>query len=217
MLTFNGPQVSVFQDAFVTTHAPTAIRDVSDRLKQIIEERSLEKRGVCNTQALLQPELAGEWGLGRISHAHIFPIPKYGWPNYTYDAENRYCPQPNTGGVAYIIDSGINVTHPEFGGRAIFGYNANPSGWPSDDVCGHGTHVAGIVGGKTYGVQKTAKLIGVKVLEGYGGNCGGSWAQVISGINWSYNHSVIYKITKYSVINMSLGSYHTLPWPWSNR
>lgn len=107
----------------------------------------------------------------------------------------------NTGsGVrVYIIDTGIRITHKQFGDRATYGYDAVDGSLPADDCNGHGTHVAGTVGSSTYGVAKGVSLIAVRVL-----NCSGSGSnsQVIAGINW---------VTKQkqagvpAVANMSLG------------
>ena len=97
----------------------------------------------------------------------------------------------------YIIDTGIRTSHTQFGGRASSGYDAIDGALPADDCNGHGTHVAGTVGGSTYGVAKGVSLIAVRVL-----NCSGSGtnSQVIAGINWvTANH------IKPAVVNMSLG------------
>jgi subtilisin family serine protease len=96
---------------------------------------------------------------------------------------------------AYIIDTGIRTTHNEFGGRATWG--TNTAGGPDDDCHGHGTHVAGTVGGSTYGVAKGVSLVAVKVL-----NCAGSGTTtgVISGINWVAANGI-----EPAVANMSLG------------
>ena len=99
---------------------------------------------------------------------------------------------------AYIIDTGIRISHTEFGGRATSGFDAVDGG-PADDCNGHGTHVAGTVGGTTYGVAKQVSLIAVRVLD-----CSGSGATsgVISGINWvTANHPA----GQPAVANMSLG------------
>ena len=106
----------------------------------------------------------------------------------------------NTGaGVrAYIIDTGIRFSHSQFGGRASTGFDAVDGG-SADDCNGHGTHVAGTVGGSTYGVAKGVALIGVRVL-----NCSGSGTTsgVIAGINWvTGNHQA----GQPAVANMSLG------------
>ena len=106
----------------------------------------------------------------------------------------------NTGGGvrAYVIDTGIRFSHSQFGGRASTGFDAIDGG-SADDCHGHGTHVAGTVGGSTYGVAKGVTLIGVRVL-----NCSGSGTTsgVIAGVNWvTGNHQA----GQPAVANMSLG------------
>jgi subtilisin family serine protease len=105
----------------------------------------------------------------------------------------------NTGaGVrAYIVDTGIRLTHTELAGRAVTGYDAVTAGGTATDCNGHGTHVAGTVGGTTYGVAKAATLVAVRVL---GCNGSGTNAGVIAGVDWVANNHV-----KPAVANMSLG------------
>jgi subtilisin family serine protease len=106
----------------------------------------------------------------------------------------------NTGaGVrAYVIDTGIRFNHTQFGGRAVTGYDA-VNGGSADDCNGHGTHVAGTIGGSTYGVAKGVTLVGVRVL---GCNGSGSTSGVIAGVNWvTGNHQA----GQPAVANMSLG------------
>ena len=100
------------------------------------------------------------------------------------------------GVTAYIIDTGIRFNHTEFGGRAINGFDAVDGG-AADDCNGHGTHVAGTVGGSKYGVAKGVRLVAVRVL-----NCAGSGstAGVIAGVDW-----VTANRAPRSVANMSLG------------
>jgi subtilisin family serine protease len=125
------------------------------------------------------------WGIDRIDQSSL---PLSG--SYTYRT---------TGSTvdAYIFDTGIRYDHSEFGGRAIQGYDA--FGGTGSDVNGHGTHVAGTVGGIVYGVAKGVRLISVKVL---GDNGSGSWANVIAGLDWVVGH---HDINKPAVGNMSLG------------
>jgi subtilisin family serine protease len=124
------------------------------------------------------------WGLDRIDQ-HSLPLNQ----SYTY---------PNTASNvhAYIIDTGIRTTHQQFGGRAVSGFDAVDGG-AADDCNGHGTHVAGTVGGSAYGVAKGVQLVAVRVL-----NCEGEGtdAQVIGGIDWVAANAV-----KPAVANMSLG------------
>lgn len=65
---------------------------------------------------------------------------------------------------AYVIDTGVNVAHSEFEGRAVLGYNAYPN-TKFADVNGHGTHVAGTIIGKTYGVAKKGNVMAIKVFD----------------------------------------------------
>ena len=98
---------------------------------------------------------------------------------------------------AYIVDTGIRTAHTEFGGRASVGYDAVGDGQNGNDCNGHGTHVAGTVGGATYGVAKAVQLVAVRVL-----NCQGSGtnAGVIAGVDWVTANAI-----KPAVANMSLG------------
>jgi subtilisin family serine protease len=98
---------------------------------------------------------------------------------------------------SYIIDTGILITHNDFGGRATWGQNFAGDG-QNTDCNGHGTHVAGTVGGTRFGVAKKTTLIAVKVLTCSGS---GSYAGVINGINWAAGQSS----KRRSVANMSLG------------
>ena len=96
----------------------------------------------------------------------------------------------------YVIDTGVQVDHPDFGSRARFAYNSVDR--DDRDANGHGTHVAGTIAGTTYGVAKLATVVGVKVLNVAGS---GTMAGVIAGVNWVTEHHVADK----SVANMSLG------------
>jgi len=107
----------------------------------------------------------------------------------------------NTGAgvTAYIIDTGIDYGHSEFGGRATFGFDAFSDGRNGNDCDGHGTHVAGTVGGATYGVAKGVSLVAVRVLDCSGS---GSWSGVVAGIDWVVSHHLA---GRPAAANMSLG------------
>ncbi|MGH9184679.1 MAG: S8 family serine peptidase, partial [Acidimicrobiales bacterium] len=126
------------------------------------------------------------WGLDRIDQRNR-PV------NNTYNYTST-----GAGVKAYVIDTGIQFNHPDFGGRAVSGFDAIDGG-PADDCNGHGTHVAGTIGGTAYGVAKQATLVGVRVL-----NCQGSGttSQVVAGINWSIQD---HQAGQPAVSNMSLG------------
>ncbi|HEY0602714.1 MAG TPA: S8 family peptidase [Herpetosiphonaceae bacterium] len=123
------------------------------------------------------------WGLDRIDQRNL---PLNGTYNYNTTATNV---------TAYIIDTGINTGHTDFGGRASNVYDA--LGGSGADCNGHGTHVAGTVGGTRWGVAKGVRLRGVRVLDCNGS---GSWTGVIAGMNWVANNA-----TRPAVANMSLG------------
>ena len=110
------------------------------------------------------------------------------------------CTNTGTGVTAYIIDTGIDARHVEFVGRATPGFDAINTGGKTDDCNGHGTHVAGTVGGTTYGVAKQVSLVAVRVL-----NCSGSGStsQVIAGVDWVTGD---YQAGAPAVANMSLSS-----------
>jgi len=126
------------------------------------------------------------WGLDRIDQKTLPLNSSYTYPD-----------SAGSGVTAYIIDTGVRITHSDFGGRASYGYDAIDNDNTAQDGHGHGTHVAGTVAGNTYGVAKKAKIVAVRVLDNSGS---GTTDQVVAGIDWvARNHSGP------SVANMSLG------------
>jgi subtilisin family serine protease len=123
------------------------------------------------------------WGLDRIDQRNR-PLSA----SYTYN-------WTGSGVRAYIIDTGIRTTHTQFGGRASNVFDA--FGGSGADCNGHGTHVAGTVGGSTYGVAKSSLLRGVRVLDCNGS---GSTSGVIAGVDWVRQNRIAP-----AVANMSLG------------
>jgi len=154
----------------------------AESLSQDPRVKYIEQDGVVYANTT---QTGATWGLDRIDQRDR---PMDGNYNYT----------PTGSGVnAYIIDTGIRRTHAQFGGRAFAGYDAIGDGQNSNDCNGHGTHVAGTVGGSTYGVAKNVRLYAVRVL-----NCSGSGSNsgVIAGMDWVAANRVLP-----AVANMSLG------------
>ncbi|KAF9087671.1 hypothetical protein BGX27_002883, partial [Mortierella sp. AM989] len=126
------------------------------------------------------------WGLTRVSQKSLnLTLP------YVY-ADNA-----GEGVTAYVIDTGVYIEHSDFKGRATFGANFI-EGSKDTDENGHGTHVAGTIGGTTYGVAKKVTIVGVKVLDAEGS---GSTSGVVAGMDWVAKNAKAGK----SVVNMSLG------------
>ena len=131
------------------------------------------------------------WGLARISSRELKNTMTYDYPD-----------SAGTGIDAYVIDTGVFVAHPEFQGRARIGKSFSNDG--TNDGNGHGTHVAGTIGSKSYGVAKNVSIVAVKVLSNQGS---GSTSDVIAGIEWATKDAKK-KATKgklKAVANMSLG------------
>ncbi|MEY2441086.1 MAG: hypothetical protein QOJ46_512 [bacterium] len=166
-------------NGFAATLPPAALTQVrNDALVGYIEA---DKTIYANATQFSAP-----WGLDRIDRRSR-PL------NANYDYTRT-----GAGVTAYVIDTGIRYTHQQFGGRATSGYDAVDGG-SADDCNGHGTHVAGTVGGSTYGIAKAVSLIGVRVLDCFGA---GTFGGVVAGIDWvTADHAP----GQPAVANMSLG------------
>jgi subtilisin family serine protease len=137
------------------------------------------------------PQPNASWGLDRIDQRYL-PLNREYF--YTYNG---------TGVNAYVIDTGILPTHWEFQGRAFPIYDAVDREGTGIDCNGHGSHVAGIIGGQTFGVAKNVRLFGVRVLNCQGA---GTWSDVIDGVNyvtWHFRRPE--QQGNPAVANMSLG------------
>ncbi|GGQ82276.1 S8 family peptidase [Couchioplanes azureus] len=125
------------------------------------------------------------WGLDR-SDQRDLPLDQ----SYTYG--------PSAGVTVYVIDTGVATAHRDFGGRASSGYDAVEGDDVAQDGNGHGTFVAGVAAGSTYGIAKSARVVGVRVL---GDDGSGTTSGVIAGIDWVTAHATPGR----SVANLSLG------------
>ncbi|MCO8307632.1 MULTISPECIES: S8 family peptidase [Streptomyces] len=134
------------------------------------------------------------WGLDRIDQ-----------PDRPLD--RAYAPPPRGGrGVTiYVIDSGVRVSHEDFGGRARSGWDFVDDDPVAEDGNGHGTHVAATAAGTRYGVAKKAAVVAVRVLDDRGE---GTVAQVLAGIDWVLRHA-----RRPAVVNLSLGAAAATPLP----
>jgi len=177
-----GGQVSQVYGTALTGFGARMSETAAKRLAADPAVAYVEQNQVVTVQAT---QTGATWGLDRIDQRSL-PLST----TYTY-------PSTAPGVHAYIIDTGILTTHNEFGGRATSGYDFVDNDTDATDCNGHGTHVAGTVGGATYGVAKEVKLVAVRVL-----NCSGSGttAGVVAGIDWVTSNA-----TKPAVANMSLG------------
>ncbi|WP_239153831.1 S8 family peptidase [Virgisporangium aliadipatigenens] len=135
--------------------------------------------------ALAGTQAGAEWGLDRVDQRDLPLAGSYVYPNTAANV------------TAYVLDTGVRLTHSELAGRASSGYDFIDKDADASDCQGHGTHVAGTIAGKTYGVAKAAKIVSVRVL-----NCSGSgsYSGIIAGIDW-----VTKNAKKPAVANMSLG------------
>ena len=179
---FGGEVLYVYDEAL----SGFAARLPEPALKGLVHNPNIEFIEVDQVINLDATQSPATWGIDRIDQRAL-PLNN----SYTYNFTGA-------GVTAYIIDTGIYFGHNEFGGRAVSGYDFVNNDSDASDCNGHGTHVAGTVGGSTYGVAKGVSLVAVRVL-----NCTGSGTTsgVIAGINWVTSQHTTGK----AVANMSLG------------
>ncbi|KAF6808807.1 alkaline proteinase [Colletotrichum sojae] len=147
-----------------------------------------------NPKRALTTQSGATWGLGAISHRAGSSS------QYVYDTT------AGAGTYAYVVDSGVVTSHTQFGGRATNGYNVFTG--ENTDTLGHGTHVAGTIGGTTYGVAKQTNIISVKVFQGRQGTT----STILQGFNWAVNDIVSKSRQAKSVVNLSLGGPASTTW-----
>ncbi|KAJ2809183.1 proteinase B [Coemansia guatemalensis] len=187
----------VYSDAIVG-YAGQFEPNVLDRIRASNDVAYVERDSIVYA---LDTQKGAPWGLARISHRQPLGFSSF----------NKYVHEP-TGGkdiTVYVVDTGINIDHEDFEGRARWGKTmvANDE---DEDANGHGTHVAGTIAGKKYGVAKAAEVVAVKVL---GSSGSGSMSGVVMGIEYTVKeHRKAVALAERegrkhrgSVANMSLG------------
>jgi cerevisin len=190
-------------DSTIKGYSGSFTSSVVEQIRSMPEVDYVERDQIVRTQ---DTELGAPWGLARISHRA--PLTLATLTKYLYD------PQGGAGVDVYVIDTGINVDHVEFEGRAFWGKTI-PKNDEDVDANGHGTHCAGTIASRKYGVAKAAHVHAVKVL---GSNGSGSMSDVVAGVEWALKAALAkaeaadteYAATgktshKGSVANMSLG------------
>jgi subtilisin family serine protease len=173
---------------FAATLSPTQLTKV----RAFAGVAAVEENGEVSIDDPYRPPVGGvprvaaqSWGLDRIDQRKL-PLDD----TFTATATGK-------GVTAYIVDTGIDTAHTEFGGRASNGFDVIADGRNGQDCNGHGTHVAGTTGGANYGVARGVSLVGVRVLDCQGN---GTWAGILAGFDW-----VAKNAKQPAVLNASLG------------
>ena len=157
------------------------------KLGALLADGRVESVELDGPMTTMVTQTGATWGIDRIDQRNR---PLSGTFTYT---------RTGAGVKAYIIDTGIHASHTQFGGRVVQGRDTVDGALPAADCNGHGTHVAGTVGGSTHGVAKGVTLVAVRVL---GCNGSGSTSGVIAGVDWVTGDHLA---GQPAVANMSLG------------
>ena len=170
-------------NAAVIQVPPSAIADLLRNPRVL----SIERDSTVLVDPTSQTQVGATWGLDRLDQR---ALPLSGTFTSPSTASNVF---------AYVVDTGIDATHSEFGGRVNSGFDAVNGGSGQTDCNGHGTHVAGTIASQTYGVAKAARLVPVRVL---GCDGSGTYSGVIAGLDWIAQNR---PSTQRAIVNMSLG------------
>ncbi|MEU9798266.1 S8 family peptidase [Streptomyces sp. NPDC051000] len=205
------PYVVVLKDS---TRAPAAARALAAEAAEAGDEVRAVYDTVLNgfalrTTASRAAALAADPRVASVEPDALFHVddtqPRAPWTLDRIDQrdlplDGSYTYATKAAGVtAYVLDTGINTAHQEFGARARLGYNAVRS-QTATDCNGHGTHVAGTIGGATYGVAKGVSLVAVKVADCRGD---GRLSEMVRGLDWTVRDALRRKVP--AVANMSMG------------
>ncbi|XP_077979916.1 uncharacterized protein LOC144435210 [Glandiceps talaboti] len=177
-------------------------KSIIEKIRHLEEVEYIEANQIVKAiQNSCIDQQGAEWGLVRTTERDL-------------DLDGIYSYDDNASGrdvVAYVLDTGIYLENNDFGGRATWGTDTVDTPSPMTDENGHGTHVAGTIGGTKYGIAKNVDLVAVKVLDRNGA---GSTLGVIAGIVWVEDHHTRRMTSnanaKGSVANMSLGGSYSL-------
>lgn len=175
-----------------TAFAGTFSKEILDRLKRCPMVAEITPDIIFNAYEI-DRQFEAPRHLARLSHQTILDPTR----KYSYYFDNNFIGSEVN---AYVIDSGVDIHHPELQGRAKHGKDFTNDG--PGDATGHGTHVAGIIGSRTYGVAKNVQIIEVKALNNRGT---GSLSTILAAIEFSANHRMA--SGKMGVANLSLGAY----------
>jgi cerevisin len=200
----------------IVANDPVQIHPIYESL-----EESSYSEGLGMEDPDVRKRTSQQWGLARVSHR-----------GHVEDAKKQFLYRSDDGQDVrvYVIDTGVNIHHPEFEGRAVYGKSfvvdqqdksffgiqeqQNPFGAhkgdpnPPEDFMGHGTHVASSIGGKTFGVAPNATIVAVRVLDKNGS---GSMSDVLAGVDWVVRDHLKRGRGSKTIINMSLGAWKSLP------